>query len=152
MSTLLESPSLEDQKLAREGLPSLTEVVQGLTSKKAVITFPDDNVKVVIPKMALEALMRIMDMMSDGKVINLFPMESQVTTQQAADMLNISRSYLLKLIDTGEIPVAATVGKHRRIDVKDIDSYRKAMKEKQEISLRELSRKKREFGFGLEDE
>ena len=73
-------------------------------------------------------LFEILDNMAMGKSITLIPSEAEVSTQQAADMLNVSRPHLVKLLEKGEIPFKK-VGSHRRIQLKDLINYDKKIKQ-----------------------
>lgn len=70
----------------------------------------------------------------------------ELTTQQSADILNISRSFLVKLLDEGSIPYIK-VGSHRRIRLKDLIIYREQRKVKRRQGLKELSQFLQEEGF-----
>lgn len=73
------------------------------------------------------------------------PIGREVTTQQAADLLNISRQYLVRLLDEGRIPYRKT-GKHRRLRIEDVLSFKEKRDKDRRAGLRELSRMTEELG------
>ncbi len=83
---------------------------------------------------------------SKGKSITLIAHESQMTTQQAADHLGISRPTLIKLLTDFEIPIQA-VGRHRRISFSAVEELKNKMKSSQSENIRNLRRKERELGL-----
>ena len=69
-------------------------------------------------------LVEVLDHVGSGHAVQIMPREHRVTTQEAADMLNVSRPYLVKkLLGTGELPFEK-VGRHRRLRVEDVLAYR----------------------------
>ena len=72
------------------------------------------NEALVVPRPAVEMFAFILSAMANGQGVQLMPVNAELTTQQAADMMNVSRPYLIKLIENGEIE-HRLVGRHRRI-------------------------------------
>ena len=76
--------------------------------------------------------------MAEGKTISIVPSNSEVSTQQAADMLNVSRPHLIKLLEAKKIPFNK-VGSHRRILLKDIMEYKEQLAKQREAQRRRLT-------------
>jgi excisionase family DNA binding protein len=108
---------LEDlfEKIAKEG-------VQHVISRKARLVGPNDEV-IELPDTVFNLLRQVVFYLSEGKAISLIPVNKELTTQEAADLLNVSRPFLIKLLDQGELNYRY-VGKHRRIRVDDLIEYR----------------------------
>jgi excisionase family DNA binding protein len=73
-----------------------------------------------------------------GHAVTLVPLQSEITAQQAAELLNVSRSYVVGLIDKGTLP-ARMVGNHRRLPLKDVLAYKADTRAKRRQTLRELA-------------
>lgn len=78
--------------------------------------------------------------------MSLVPLEQELTTQEAADLLNVSRPFLLKLLEQGEIPYIK-VGSHRRIRFEDLMAYKQQRYLKRRQSLKELTHFSQDEGF-----
>lgn len=97
-----------------------------------------DGTHVEVPASAFRALAFVVRGMAAGQTITLMPTGKQLTTQQAAEMLHMSRPHLIKLLDRGEIPFER-IGTHRRLMVEDVLAYRSARARARETQLDELS-------------
>ncbi len=98
-----------------------------------------DGTHIEIPESAFRALRAVVHGMAAGKTITVMPSNEQLTTQQAAEMLNVSRPHVVKLLDEGKIPFSKT-GTHRRIEVSDVLAYREARAQRRREQLREITR------------
>ena len=97
-----------------------------------------DGIEVEIPASALAALQAVVRDMAQGLTITLIPHDKELTTKEAADILNISRPFLVKLLDRGELPYHR-VGTHRRLNVEDVLGYRELRAKRRREKLRELT-------------
>lgn len=118
--------------------------------KKGVrIKIQETGAFITIPKKALTLLSAIIQNMAEGKTISIVPSNSEVSTQQAADMLNVSRPHLVKLLETKKIPFKK-VGSHRRILLQDIMEYKERLDKKRESQLDFLSNQAQDLKLGYE--
>jgi len=85
--------------------------------------------------------------MQQGTTFSLIPIHNELTTQEAADLLNVSRPYLINLLKEGKIPYR-NVGTKRRILAKDIIRYKKAIDKKRYKALEELTKQAQELDMG----
>jgi len=83
-------------------------------------------------------LMEMLRVIGDGDAVTLVPVHKQLSTQQAADLLNVSRPHLTKLLDRGDIP-HEKVGRHRRVKAKDLFDYRDRKARECDEALTELA-------------
>src|SRR5712671_4385638 len=132
MSTLIHdtfetvAPTEADAKLARESSRRLATRKLGKRSsvRIQVLDGGDAAETVVVPASALRVLVHALTEMAQGNAVTLIPVHAELTTQQAADLLNVSRPYLVKLLDEGKIP-CRSVGKYRRVRFDDLMAYKR---------------------------
>ncbi len=98
-----------------------------------------------IPDSVFFLFERIVEVLARGDAVTVVPVGKELTTQQAADMLNISRQFLIRLLDEGKLPYSKT-GKHRRLKIEDVVSYKEQRSQTRRAGLRELSALTQEFG------
>ncbi len=97
----------------------------------------DKGEEVNIPDSVYQILRYSVAKMASGQGIQLLPQSKQLTTQEAADLLNVSRPYLIKLLELGEIPYSK-VGTHRRINLVDVLKYKEKRDHQRRQTLDEL--------------
>ena len=97
-----------------------------------------DGSEVEVPSSAFAALRAVVHDMARGLTITLIPHDKELTTKEAADILGISRPFLVRLLDRGEIPYHR-VGTHRRLNVEDVLAYRELRAQRRREKLRQLT-------------
>jgi excisionase family DNA binding protein len=102
-----------------------------------------------LPAGAVSLLMDILGAMASGQGITLIPENAELTTVQAADILNVSRPFLIKLLEEGQIP-HRKVGKHRRIRMEDVMNYKQAIDREREAVLDRLAADAQKQTMGYE--
>lgn len=95
-----------------------------------------DGKKQVIPFALYETLTTIVDALHQNKGVSIIPTNTQLTTQQAADYLQISRPTLVKILEKGIIPFT-TVGRHRRVFLTDLMDYENTLRKERKNYLQE---------------
>ncbi|MEY4510099.1 MAG: hypothetical protein RLZZ450_2221 [Pseudomonadota bacterium] len=103
-----------------------------------------------MPESVFYVLERVAEVLARGDSITVVPVGREVTTQQAADLLSVSRQYLVRLLDEGRIAFRKT-GKHRRLRIEDVLEFKDKRDKDRRAGLRELSRMTQDFG-GYESE
>ena len=102
---------------------------------------------VELPAEARILLLRILGHMANGDAVTVVPVQAKMTAQQAADVLGVSRPFLIRLIDDGKLP-CRMVGTHRRIPLADLLAYKQANKAERRAIAAELTAEAEELGFG----
>ncbi len=106
-----------------------------------------DGEAIDIPASAFHALELVVDGMAHGQTMLLMPQGKELTTQQAADLLHISRPHVIKLLEKDEMPFHR-VGSHRRIRIEDVLAYRERRNARRRSELEELTRLSEELPGG----
>jgi len=152
MKLILNNTTSADQQIAISSLEYFSELSDQLKKKKSKsvkIKVGETEEFIAIPKKALTLLSSIISMMSNGKSVTLMPTDTEISTQQAAQVLNVSRPHLIKMLESGEIPFRK-VGSHRRILLQDIITYTMKLEKEREKQLAFLAKQAQELNLGYE--
>ena len=147
----LITPTEEDVALAQVSSGELAPYVDS-HSKTLRISILSDNTfkeRVTIPADAFRLLVEILTQMAQGNAITLIPVHAELTTQEAADILNVSRPYIVRLLETGEIPYRK-VGTRRRIRYQDLIAYKEQIDSERMKALEELAAQAQELKMGYD--
>ncbi|MHB1564034.1 MAG: helix-turn-helix domain-containing protein [Leptospirillum sp.] len=101
---------------------------------------------IVLPEPLFELVQEVVEILAKGDAVSIVPVHKELTTQQAADLLNVSRPYLVSLLEKGEIPFTKTGG-HRRIKFADLMGYKNKRDEERRKKLAELTKLSEEYGL-----
>lgn len=142
-----EIPTEHDAELARDSSRELGKLLKGNADTHVrIISVDAESVDATLPPSVLRLLMRILNEMSRGNAITLVPHHAELTTQQAADMLNVSRPFLVGLLEEGKIPYRK-VGTHRRVLFEDVMAYKRRIDTERRNTFRELVELSQELGL-----
>lgn len=140
-------PAAEEVAQAQEASRALARLAAEAPTAKLSIEDSAHRMHVVLPPAAVQLLQDILREMSQGHAVTLIPVHAELTTQQAADLLNVSRPYLVSLLESGAIPYRK-VGTRRRVLFQHLMAYKKAEDAKRLEALDELTRLSQELGLG----
>lgn len=136
-------PSREDAELAAE----LSRKLASRRPEGRLRVRLDDGQELVLPRLAARLLSHILTEIAHGHAVRLIPIHAELTTQEAADYLNVSRPYLVKLLEEGKIPFRK-VGTHRRVLFQDLDRYKQHAKRRRDEALAELAEQAQDLDMG----
>ena len=122
-------PTAANVQLALESSRRLTQFLAARPEKALRVRIEPENEpeeSISIPVAAFRLLNSILTEMAKGNAVTLIPVHAELTTQQAADILNVSRPFLIEQLERGVIPYRK-VGTHRRVMFKDLMEYKQTM-------------------------
>jgi excisionase family DNA binding protein len=140
-------PDETDISTAVEALPHVKDYLASHADHVIRLVVDDDTREpLVVPRGAVELLARILAHMAAGQGVSVVPAHAELTTQQAADLLNVSRPFLIGLLDNDEIEYRR-VGKHRRIKAQSLMAYMARDDQERRGAADELTRLNQEMGL-----
>lgn len=143
------APTEADARLARESSRRLAAFKPGRQSSVRIrlVEEGEEAEPVTVPTSALRLFLHLLAEMSQGNAVTLIPSHAELTTQQAAELLNVSRPYVVKLLEEGKIPFR-TVGKYRRVRFDDVMAFKRRDDEARAKILDQLTAEAQELGMG----
>ena len=136
---ILQPPNTENEK---KELEKLFNNLPGISN----ISIYSNGKEMQIPYLISVVLCEVIKTLNYGNSITLIPMDKELTTQQAADLLNVSRPYLIKLLENNEINYRKT-GSHRKILMQDLMEYREKRNDNRKTKIEKLSQLSQEFNL-----
>ena len=106
-----------------------------------------DTEVVTVPSAALTLFLRLLKEMARGHAVTLVPLHTELTTRQAAEVLNVSRPFLIRLLEDGHLPYRK-VGTHRRVQLRDVLAYKARTDADRRTALDELTAEAQRLGLG----
>jgi len=140
-------PSEAEAVLAKETSRVLASRLHGADPMQLrIIDDPSPEGMVKLPASAVRLLVRILEEMARGNAVTLIPVHAELTTQEAADLLNISRPSLIQILEDGEIEYRR-VGTHRRVRLEGLMNYKRRADGARRAALAELAAYDQELGI-----
>lgn len=145
MSSLLEDGPVVAADVEAEAIRALDAALPGIPSGTACIVGPNGE-RIELPPSLHRLIATIVHELAQDNAVTLAAVHADLTTQQAADLLNVSRPFLVNLLESGAIPFHK-VGTHRRVRLQDVMSYRQTRGQERRTALAEMAREAQELGL-----
>lgn len=148
-TSAVKLPSAKAAEEARVAVRTLSSLPRKKTSRTVQVR-PDGEgrpVSVTVPREAFELFLEILGQMANGNAVTIVPVHAELTTQQAADLMNVSRPFLISLLEQGKIPFRS-VGAHRRVRAADLLEYKQRDEAHRKALVDELTAEAEKHGLG----
>ncbi|MCP1573018.1 helix-turn-helix domain-containing protein [Herbaspirillum rubrisubalbicans] len=144
-------PAAKEVALAVQGQRALAAYLSSRLDTQRIQIFDEHNRAhaVELPTSALRLLLDILAELADGNAVKVVPVHAELTSQEAADLLNVSRPHLVKLLEDGALAFHRA-GKHRRVRFADLMQYKEARDRASAEAMAELAQQAQELGMGYE--
>lgn len=130
-------PSAEDRQIANQLRQILAAHKAGEAHLQVFDPATKKSVDITLTLAMSDLFIQLLRYVGSGNAVTLLPIQQMLTTQQAADLLDVSRPYLIKLIEKGDI-AHSMVGRHRRVKAEDVLAYKSARDKSRAEALDEL--------------
>jgi excisionase family DNA binding protein len=142
-------PTARESAIARDSGQRLLRYARRNTSLRFHVDAEPEQPFIELPAGAVALLMDILEAMAAGRGVTIIPENAELTTVEAADVLNVSRPFLIKLLEEGAIP-HRKVGRHRRVRMEDVMNYKTKIDRDREAVLDQLvaDAQENDMGYG----
>ena len=130
----IKSPSTQEKGIAKQSFQRI-KGINKISKKPAILNL--EGLQIELPQSAVKLVFAILSEMAEGNSLTLIPSHAYLTTQEAADMLNVSRPYFVKLLEEGKIPFDK-VGTRRRVLANDVMVFKRKSLKESEKAIQEL--------------
>lgn len=150
-NSMLNSLSLPAQKEVEAAVRGQRELAAYLSTKMetqiiAILDADNNTHQIELPTSSLKMLMSVLGELAVGNAVQVVPVHAELTTQEAANILNVSRPHMVKLLEDGELPFHKT-GRHRRVLFADLMKYKELRTSESNNAMQELAELSQELGF-----
>lgn len=143
----IETLTGEEINLAKEISHTLSRAIKGRRSITLRLSGSKNELR--LPASATPLLVEMLDQMGKGKTVKVLAADTEISTQRAANLLHVSRPFLIDLLEKKQIPFRR-VGSHRRVRLADVLAYKQQTDEQRLAALDELTRMSQELGLGYD--
>ncbi|HDS1736535.1 helix-turn-helix domain-containing protein [Pseudomonas sp. BP8] len=143
---------LPDERAIAAAIESSRQIAAFVSTKQVIqrielVDAAEQRQVVELPTFALRLLGDILSELAIGNTVKVVPIHAELTTQEGADMLNVSRPHLVKLLEEGRIPHTKT-GSHRRIKFTDLMAYKTQRDRESLAAMEDLAAQAQELNMG----
>ena len=133
-------PAPKEIEAALRGQRELAAYLSTSLETQKISIQDENNVshQIELPTSSLTLLMTILGELATGNAVQVVPVHAELTTQEAANILNVSRPHMVKLLEDGYIPFHKT-GRHRRVLFSDLMKFKELRNQKSHKAMQELS-------------
>ena len=149
MQFTTDIPDPAEASLAQVSAEAFANKLVGHPDRVTLHFAEGDREVVELPSAAVRLLVDLLNEMAQGNAVSFIPTHAELTTQQAADLINVSRGFLVKLLERQEIP-HRKVGTHRRVLFSDLKAYEARTRRARSAALDELAAESQALGLGYE--
>lgn len=148
-SNVVQLPTEQEVEEAKLSSRTLSKYADADRVQLSIKGSNNETDEIVLPGHALQLLLDVLSEMSRGNAISIMPVHAELSTQEAANILNVSRPFLVGLLDKGEINFRK-VGSHRRVLAKDLIEYKQTIDSNRITTLDQLTEESQKLGMGYE--
>jgi excisionase family DNA binding protein len=139
-------PTEDEMAQAKEAGRQLARMLPEGQRPLRLVTENNQHEMISIPPGAVRLFLDVLTQLGQGRGVTILPKKAELTTQEVADFLNVSRPYVVKLIDSGALP-ARTVGTRRRVAFHDLIKFDEADRKRRRAALNEIAQIDQELGI-----
>ena len=150
MASAIQRTTSAEQKIAKKALSDIDKLVDAFLEREKSVTIEvgdDEHTHIEVPPSIFAVLKDVLTNMAAGRAFSVVTTDTEISTQVAAEMLNVSRPYIVKLLEAGKIPYTK-VGSHRRVKIEDVLMYKANLKKTADDALQNLSDQAQELDLG----
>jgi excisionase family DNA binding protein len=147
--TGLNLPAKHEIEIAMRSQRELAAFLSTKFDTQQITIKGEDDVahSIELPTSALTMLMEVLGELAAGNAVQIVPVHAELTTQEAANILNVSRPHLVKLLEEGQLP-HHKAGRHRRVLFSNLMAYKKKRDAASLAAMQELATQAQELGLG----
>lgn len=149
LSNVVHLPTAQEAEEAKITSRALSKYAHNERLHLKIASNNNESEDLILPGYAINLLLAMLTEMSKGNAITVMPIHAELSTQETAELLNVSRPHLVDLLEQGKMPFRK-VGAHRRVLANDVFDYKQRMDEARFKALDDLAAQAQELGMGYE--
>lgn len=139
-------PTVEDMQAARETVRLLAPFGD-TRNVRLCVDGVDPIESIALPSSIFSQIIELLAKLGNGDAVTIVPVQAELTTTQAAELLGVSRPFLIKILERGELPFHM-VGTHRKLNARDVTNYKMKRMERRRETLKAIAALDDELGIG----